>query len=150
MNTHRLLPYHSKQILEKSSQVLETQKHGVYSECMSTLAANFTTRPKHHARVSGNNSPQSLRISKRYISNCSLCHCRAILTISSKSAYMQLSNGQISDWAISVVIWIATKIYSLVPFTIPDPSIKFYCNQFITNWDRKTSWSRQTLLKHTG
>ena len=42
--------------------------------------------------------------------NCSLYHCRAFLKISSKSAHNMLSNGQISDWAVSMVIWITTKI----------------------------------------
>ena len=42
--------------------------------------------------------------------NCSLYDCRAILKISSKSAYSLLSNGQIYDWAVSMMIQITTKI----------------------------------------
>ena len=43
-----------------------------------------------------------------------------------------------------MVIWIATKIKSLVPFTTLDPSIKFQSNPFITLWvmlltDRQTN-----------
>ena len=42
--------------------------------------------------------------------NCSFYHCRAILKISSKSTRNLLSNGRISDWTISIVNRIATKI----------------------------------------
>ena len=56
--------------------------------------------------------------------NCSLYCCRAILTIASKCNHNLLSNGRISNWAVSMMIWIATKIKSLVVFVTPDPSIK--------------------------
>ena len=42
--------------------------------------------------------------------NCSLYHCRAILKILSKSSHNLLSNGWIADWAVRMVIWIATKM----------------------------------------
>ena len=63
----------------------------------------------------------------------SMCDCRTILKYSSKSDRNLLSNGLISDWAVSMhmVIQIATQIQSLVPFTTPDPSRKFHCNPLI-------------------
>ena len=64
--------------------------------------------------------------------NYSFYHCRAILKISSKFAHNLLTNCRISNWAVSIVIQIATQIESLVPFTTPNPSIKFHCNLFIT------------------
>ena len=42
--------------------------------------------------------------------NCSLYHCKAILNISSKSALSLLSNGPISSWTVSMVIWVSTKV----------------------------------------
>ena len=42
--------------------------------------------------------------------NCPLYHCRAILKFSFKSVHNLLRNGKISDWAVSMVIWIATII----------------------------------------
>ena len=63
--------------------------------------------------------------------NCSLYHCRAYPENVSKIQNL-VSNGWIFNWAISMVIQIVTKISSLVPFTTPDPSIKFHCNPFIT------------------
>ena len=58
--------------------------------------------------------------------NCSLHHGRAIVEIGSKCIHNLLSNGGVSDWAVSIV-QIATKIQS--PRT---PSIKFHRNPFIT------------------
>ena len=42
--------------------------------------------------------------------NCSLYLCWAILKFSSKCTYNFFSNGQISDWTVSMVIWIAIKL----------------------------------------
>ena len=66
----------------------------------------------------------------KYLINCSLHHCRAILKFSLQSVHNLLSNSRILDWAVNIVIQITTKIYSLVPFTTPDPFIKFHCNPF--------------------
>ena len=44
---------------------------------------------------------------------CSLYHCTTILNISAKSAHNLLGNGQINDWAISMVIWIAQTFHHL-------------------------------------
>ena len=60
--------------------------------------------------------------------------CTANLKISSKSASKLLSNGQIFNWTVSIVIWITTKIQSLVTFTTPDPSVKCHCNPLVTFW----------------
>ena len=54
---------------------------------------------------SRNGDPDHLKII-----NYSLCHCRAILKISSKSAHNLFSNGQILALAVSMVIQITTKI----------------------------------------
>ena len=55
----------------------------------------------------------------------------SILKISSKSSHNLLSNDRISDWAVSMVIQIITKIKSLIPFATPDPNIKFHRNVHI-------------------
>ena len=49
-------------------------------------------------------------------------HCRAIQKFSSKFAHNLLSNGQISTWAVSMVIQITPKInhlFLLPPQTLP-------------------------------
>ena len=89
-------------------------------------------------------------------------HCKAILKISSKSANNSLSDGSISDWAVSMVIRFTTTIKSLVPFISSDPSIKFNCNPFTTfgvmlltdrqkdkqnDSQTRKQTSKQTLLK---
>ena len=72
------------------------------------------------------------------IINCSLHNGRAILKFSSKSVQNLLSNGWISGWAVSMVrhgmVQITTKIWSLVPFSTPYPSITLHRNLFITSW----------------
>ena len=46
----------------------------------------------------------------KYLINCSLCHCSAILKISQSSTHNLLNNDLVSDWKVSMVIWITTKI----------------------------------------
>ena len=71
-----------------------------------------------------------------------------------KSVHNLLNNCWISDWTVNMVILIATKIWSLIPFTTLDPSIKFYRNLLITFLsnvaNRLTNWQteRQTKRKH--
>ena len=44
---------------------------------------------------------------------CFLCHCRAVLLVSSKSNHNLLSKGQTADWTVNMVIWITKKIESI-------------------------------------
>ena len=57
-------------------------------------------------------------ITTKLLIDFSLYHCRAILKFSSKSAYNLLYNGWISNWTISMVIQITTRMKSLVPFSV--------------------------------
>ena len=52
----------------------------------------------------------------------------------SKFTHNLLTNCWISDWAVSMVIWFATRILSPVPFTTLDSSIKCHHNPLITFW----------------
>ena len=90
----------------------------------STKVAHYA----HIARIPDSESHHGDSDQPQILINRSLPHCKAILKISLKYAHNFLSKGQISDWTVSMVIQIATKILSLVPFASPDPSIKFHRN----------------------
>ena len=64
------------------------------------------------------------------------------MKILSKSIHNLLSNGQISDLTVNMVIWIATKIYFRGPFTTLDTSIKI-SSQSILNFMSNAA-NRQT------
>ena len=51
-----------------------------------------------------------IQITSPKLINYSFYRCRAILKLSSKSVHNLLSNGQIFDWAVSMVIQTTIKI----------------------------------------
>ena len=78
--------------------------------------------------------------------NSSLSNCRDILQIASKYAYILLSNGRVSDWAVSMVIWIVTKC-NYVTFITSELSLRLHCKQLINFLSNVAN--RQTDRKQT-
>ena len=62
---------------------------------------------------------------------------------------MILRNSQISNWVVSMVIWIATKNLIICSFYHPDPSIEFQSvHSFLSNVANKQTDRQPKLLKH--
>ena len=77
-----------------------------WSKQISDKAAHYPILSRFFDLESEHGDPDHLKS----LINCYLYHCRGILKMSSKSAYNILSNSLISDWAVSMLIWIAMKI----------------------------------------
>ena len=83
-----------------SCQQAHSQRHTLPRQLITSILPTFSIW-----RVS-----MVIQITPQNLMNCSMYHCRIILTILLNSAHNLLSDDHISDCTVSMVIQIATKI----------------------------------------
>ena len=104
-------------------EAIKTDSHDKSAQGAHT--STKAARHPHIAHICDFNSQHGDPDHSKKLFSCSLYYYRAVLKMLLKSTNSLFSNGRISDWTVSIVIQITTKLESFVPFTTPGPSIIF-------------------------